>query len=104
MGMNTAMIVRNDFLHEIKEDPKFGEKVWTAIAYNGNEQRMPYLGEGFSVLPSSHADYIQVVAIGGNIIRRLGIGGGYRAADEDILRNLADSMGYRLVKKTQRAA
>lgn len=103
MGLNTAMIVRNDFLHEIRNDAKFGEKVWTAICHNGDKGRTPYLGQGFTVLPSSHADYMQVVAVGGNLIRRVGFGGGYRATDEDILRNLARDMGYRLVKLPGRA-
>lgn len=102
MGFNTAMIVRNDFLHDIKEDPKFGEKVWTAVCYEGNEEHMPYVGQSFSVLPSSHADYMQVIAVGGNRIRRLGFGGNYRSTDEEILKGLAASMGYNLVKKPGR--
>lgn len=102
MGLNTAMIVRNDFLHEIKDDPKFGEKVWTAVCYSGDEDRMPYLGQAFTILPSSHADYMQIVAIGGNCIRRLGFGGGYRATDEEMLKQLAFEMGYRLVKRVKR--
>lgn len=92
--MNTAMIVRNDFLHEIKDDPKFGEKVYTAVISAG---RGPYHGQAFDVLPYSHADNMQIVAIGGNSISLLGFGGGYRTTADDILRNLARSMGYRLV-------
>jgi len=101
MGLNTAMIVRNDFLHEIRKDQQFGEKVWTAIAHNGDERRMPYLGQSFSILPSSHADCMQVVAIGGNCIRRLGHGGAYSASDEEVLRTLARSMGYDLKRRSR---
>jgi hypothetical protein len=96
MGLNTALIVRNDFLHEIKDDAEFGQKVYGAIVSNG---RGPYHGQSFDVLPSDHADNMQIVAIGGNIMRRLGYGGYWTATDEDILRNLADSMGFRLVRK-----
>jgi hypothetical protein len=104
MGMNTAMIVRNDFLHDIKDDPAFGQKVWTAICANGDEKRMPYLGQAFTVLSSSHADYVQIIAIGGNCIRRVGFAGGYKDLfnDEALLRRLADDMGFRLVKKRER--
>lgn len=100
MGMNTAMIIRNDFLHEIRKDDNFGAKVYAAIVGNGRE----YYGQAFDVLPSCHADYVQVVAISGNTIRRLeGYTGTYTSSDEEILRNLADSMGYRLTKKRSAA-
>jgi hypothetical protein len=98
MGMNTAAIIRNDFLHEIEKDPDFGKKVAEAVRANGDERVMSYHGQGFDVLPCSHADNVQVIAISGNTIRRLGFGGGYLATDEDILRNLARNMGFRIVK------
>lgn len=97
MGMNTACIIRNDFLHEIEKDAEFGKKVADAVRQIGNP-RPPYHGQSFDILPSCHADCIQIVAIGGNLIRRLGHGGNYRATDTDILRNLAASMSYRIVK------
>lgn len=99
MGLNTACIIRNDFLHEIEEDAKFGKRVADAVRYASHPERAPYHGQGFDVLPCSHADYIQVVAIGGNSIRRLGYGGTWTADDEAVLRQLADSMGFRVVKK-----
>lgn len=103
MGFNTAMIVRNDFLHEIDKDAKFGEKVRTAIQYAHHPEHAPYHGQGFNILPPCHADYVQIVAIGGNTIRRLGgYAGTYANTDEEVLRNLADSMGFRLVKKAGR--
>ena len=99
MGMNTALIIRNDFLHEIEEDADFGKKVSDAIRYAGYPNP-PYHGQAFDVLPTCHADYAQVVVISGNTIRRLGgYAGTSRSTDEEILRNLADSMGYRLTKK-----
>lgn len=102
MGMNTACIIRNDFLHEIENDPGFGKKVAEAIRYVGYPNP-PYHGQAFDVLPSCHADYVQVIAISGNTIRRLGYGGNYRNDDEEILRHLADSMGYSLRKKRSAA-
>lgn len=93
MGFNTAIIVRNDFLHEIKDDPDFGQKVYGATIGNG---RGPYHGQSFDVLPSQHADYTQIVAIGGNTIWRFG---SRPETDEKELRYLADVMGFRLVRK-----
>lgn len=98
MGLNTACIIRNDFLYEIEKDKDIGRKIREAIAYAQHPEHTPYHGQGFDVLPSVHADAIQVVAIGGNLIRRLGYGGSYQSKDTDILRNLAASMGYRIVK------
>jgi len=98
MGFNTACIIRNDFLHEIEGDAEFGKKVAQAVRANGDERMASYHGQGFDVLQSQHADYTQVVAIGGNLIRFLGSGGNYRASDEAVLRYLAEGMGFRLVR------
>jgi hypothetical protein len=98
MGFNTACIIRNDFLHEIESDPDFGKKVADAVRANGDERIMRYHGQGFAVMKSQHADYTQVVALGGNVIRSLGSGGNCRASDEAVLRYLAESMGFRLVR------
>lgn len=101
MGLNTAMIVRNDFLNEIEEDAQFGKKVAEAIRY-ADSPHAPYHGQSFDVLPCSHADYLQIVVVGGNSIQRLGYGGTWTAEGAEILRQLADSMGFRLVKKAKR--
>lgn len=95
MGLNTAVIIRNDFLHEINEDSEFGRKVYSAVISRGRE----YHGQAFDVLPSAHADYLQIAAIGGNTIRLLGYGGTYRSDDEAALRYLAGHLGFRLVRK-----
>lgn len=104
MGMNTACIIRNDFLHEIEKDAEFGKKVAAAVRYAGYDGFKHYHGQAFDVLPSSHADYAQVVIVSGNTIRRLGgYAGTYANTDEEILRNIADSMGYRISKKRSAA-
>ena len=95
MGFNTAVVVLNDHLHEIERDPEFGAKVAEAIRYAGRDKYQ--YTSGFSVLPTQHADTMQVVAIGGNTIRNLGYSY-WSAKDEDILRSLAKDMGFRLVR------
>lgn len=101
MGFNTAMIVRNDFLHEIEKDPEFGKKVAYAVRANGDPRFHDHHGQSFDVLQSQHADYVQVVAISGNTIRWLGSGGNWKASDEEVLRRLVDGMGFKLVKKAR---
>src|SRR5690606_26019895 len=93
MGFNTGMVILNDRLHEIEADQSFGRQVSEAIRYAG---RRELWASGFSVLPSQHADTMQVVAIGGNTIRSLGYAG-WSNTDEEILRSVARSMGFRLV-------
>ena len=101
MGLNTAMIIRNDFLQEIA-DERFGQTLYDAVC-NAGMASPPYHGQAFDVLPSQHADYVQVVVICGNTIRRLGTyAGTYRSSDEEVLRHLADGMGFRLVRKAKR--
>lgn len=103
MGMNTAMIIRNDFLHEIENDPGFGKKVAEAIRYVGYPNP-PYHGQAFDVLRPCHADYAQVIVISGNAIRRIeGYAGMWENTDEEIIRKLAYSMGYSLRKKRSAA-
>lgn len=93
MGMNTAVMILNDHLHEIAKDTRFGEKLASAIAL---ANRNPYT-YGFNILPPVHADGMQIVAIGGNQIHRIGLGN-YRDSDVDLLRKLAHDLGYRIVK------
>lgn len=95
MGFNTAMVVLNDHLHEIEKSQDFGQRVATAIRYAGRGDRL--YSSGFSVLPTQHADTMQICAIGGNTIRRLGFGS-WSADNERLLRDLARDLGYRLVK------
>lgn len=98
MGFNTAIIVRNDFLHEIKSDPMFGEKVYREVVSGGRNSQY---SSSFSVLPSAHADTAQVVVIAANSIRPLGFG--YWTQDDvALLRALADQHGYRLHRKSSR--
>ena len=95
MGLNTAMVVLNDHLHEIERDSHFGKKVAEAVRYAAGSRRQ--FTSGFSVLPTVHADTMQIVAVGGNTIRSLGFSH-WSADDEDILRSLARDMGFRLVR------
>lgn len=95
MGLNTAAIILNDRLADL-EKPEAGEAISHAI--QNPRHKDGWTPHGVTVLPSVHADTIQIVAIGGNTIRVLGYGG-YRDDDETLLRKLADSLGFRLVRK-----
>jgi len=100
MGFNTAVIIKNDYMHTIQDDKDFGEKLCDSIYYSGwNKTRN--LHNSFSTLPSQHADTMQVVLIGGNSIRSLGYSN-WNSTDIEILRDLADQFGYKLTKKREK--
>jgi hypothetical protein len=113
MGYQTAVTILNDAVDQLKTDVGFGPRLLDAILIS---QRPEYRERGVDVslgnhcnavmvLPSHHADVVQVVAVGGNYMRPLGnLYGAWRNMQEPekLLKELADQMGYRLVRKAQR--
>jgi hypothetical protein len=60
---------------------------------------------GGHALQSMHADTVQIVAVGGNYMRTLGVvhyGWDKMGDSVEMCKRLADSLGYRLVKKAER--
>lgn len=97
MGLNTAAIILNDRLTDLRKSDA-GTEIAKAIQDpRGTDGWTPY---GVTVLPSVHADTTQIVAIGGNSIRSLGYGR-WTDDNEALLRKLADQMGFRLVRKAK---
>lgn len=82
MGYNAVLVVLNDNLCEIENDPEFGRKVAKAIrAFSRlRPDRIPPITGQTQVLSVEHADTVQIVAVGGNSGRILGYGG---ATDSD---------------------
>lgn len=95
MGFNTAAIILNDALSSLDRDDA-GRHIRSAIqAGSRGEGWTPV---GVTVLPSQHADTVQIVAVGGNRIFTLGYGN-WRDDPESLLRALADQIGFRVVRK-----
>lgn len=103
MGLNTSVIIRNDALNEIKDDKEFGQKLYEAVNKCSGEKNVDIRAGSFvnaaSVVETHHADFLTVVSFGGNTAEKLGYGGNYRNTKEEILKALAEQLGYRLVKK-----
>lgn len=111
MGYNTTVVVMNDALSMIRDDPTFGTSLHDAICevQRGHLVDVPaYLPNGrgvhtnaATVIETHHADGTAIVAVGGNTGTSLGIM--YPSGDEDyevsILRELADKLGYKISKK-----
>lgn len=106
MGYNTTVVVMNDALNEIKNDPKFGEKLSQAVmkVVFGSPVDVAALNymNAATVIESHHADGTAIVAVGGNYGVVLGYVGGDPNTEEGklhILKELARRMGYNLTKK-----
>lgn len=103
MGYNTTVVILNDALNEISKDKKFGEKIHDAVirVHHGDSIAISSGGHcnAATVIETHHADGINLIAVGGNYGRDLGYMGNYRSKPIDLLKSLADSLGYRIVKK-----
>lgn len=108
MGLNTAALILNDALHAIEWDDEIGDKIGRAVASahrNGGGVNAHGRGihvDAIQVLPPQHADYVQIVAVGGNRIRKLGSSGKWEP--EDLLRDLAQQLGYSIRKLPEKKA
>lgn len=110
MGFNTPVLILNDALHLIENDREFGKNIAKAIFSAYARQQPIDIGvsghcNAATVLPPAHADVVQVIAFGGNhasTLMRIGNGGHHYTSEEQmqLVKDLADQYGFRLVKKT----
>jgi hypothetical protein len=111
MGFNTTVVILNDAVHEIKDDPDFGRHLHDAVLGLALPERSRLVPSGChanaaEVIEHHHADGLKLVAVGGNTGWDLGVEVSYRVAhegsaalEEALLRVLADKLGYRVSKK-----
>jgi len=113
MGFNTTVVVLNDALGYIEDDPDFGKNLARAISEVGgrggrvdvaaHSSRGGVHGNAASVVETHHADSTVVVAVGGNLGLELGRAWGHKWDDKlAIVKSLANNMGYYLRKKPER--
>lgn len=119
MGFNTTVVVLNDSLGAIENDPHFGRNLARAITQQSGQridQDVPAYSydavgdvcgihcNAATVIESHHADGTAIVAVGQNMGTRLDevwcVGNPWTDEGKlDILKQMADKMGYRVVKK-----
>lgn len=113
MGINTGLIVLNDALNHIKDDRDFGKKLASAsITCHAFGKHVDIPSGGYvnaaTVFCSHHADYHGLYLIGGNTGIHTGAAvycNKYVEQDVlilDALKDYADLLGYRLVKKSKK--
>lgn len=114
MGYNTSMIVLNDALGDIAKDAEFGAKVRDAVDRltlrmhtHGIDIQSGCSVNAATVIESHHADETAIIAVGGNCASVwFDVAGSDHHEDEFVLRALreiADFMGYKLVKSRKKA-
>ena len=123
MGFNTSVVVLNDALQYIKDDPEFGKKLAEAIGKLslppehrgerggswGVDVSAGMHANAATAIESHHADYESIIAFGGNMGRILSpairpYGKEGDSVEVKYLRELADQLGFTLRKKPQRKA
>jgi hypothetical protein len=113
MGFNTTVVVLNDALGEIENDPKFGQRLASAVKELSVRKGRIDVPAGnhanaASVVETHHASENAVVVVGGNFGSVLGnvyAGNSIvvarhheEAGQVEILKSLAEKFGYRLSK------
>lgn len=112
MGWNTTVVVNNDSLDAIRRDSNFGERLYDACMRIISSDRpvdvcanpdgtQAYHANAATVIETHHADGTALVAVGGNYGVNLGVfyAPGLEDKDVRLLKQLADKLGYRIVKK-----
>lgn len=78
MGFNTTVVIYNDSLHDIENDPEFGKKLAQAVLEHGGGSKSVNVfargvrDQGVSssqagvVVDSHHSDETALIAVGGN--------------------------------------
>ena len=100
MGLNSTVLIRNDMLNEVEKDPKFGENLFRAINQGGFPRDVPAKGasNAATVVEVHHNTSTSVVAIGGGTGTVLGAFYGSSHDPLVLLKYLAQSLGFRLVR------
>jgi hypothetical protein len=67
MGFNTVAVLFNDFTHELERDGGYSKRIAEAMRNVGHNREglSGWFGAG-KCISQAHADYTQIVAVGGN--------------------------------------
>ena len=105
MGYRTVVMLSNDHANEWENDPNLGKKIAHASSYSNTGSRKSRVGPYGMVVECVHADTQTLAVLDGytNLIQLAYKGWATNETDKEIARRLlkdaADILGYRLVKK-----
>ena len=110
MGFNTTVLILNDCLSDIEQDPDFGQKISRAVQRLSLGDKVDissgHSGNAATVVETHHADGYKLILVGGNTAFDLGYVGSIRDLDpgknedlREILNTLLRDRGMRVVTK-----
>lgn len=106
MGFRTVVILNNDMMGEWSKDPLLGEMIArdSATPFLGGKREREHLNNYGSVVQCCHADHQSLAVIdslGMQVITNTTWHSGQTVDERNLtlLKQMADQMGYRLVKK-----
>ncbi len=103
MGWNSTLVIANDYIHDISEDDQFGSKISKAISMVHHGEPVRIDGSRAVLVETHHNSHIVPVMVGGNNGIKMPCSPVKPEADPlDMLKAMADAMGYTLRKKPQR--
>jgi hypothetical protein len=105
MGLNTTLVLMNDYLHNIQEDKNLGDKIWNAVTDRMiNIPRSISCGgavEAIKVIETHHSSIYYPVLVGGNTGELVTSPVALNSENLKLalLKSLANELGYRVSKK-----
>jgi len=106
MGFRTVVVLNNDLTHEWEKDPELGRKISRAASLKGWTELEVLDGFNYGkVVEQVHADCQTVAFLDGYSGRAMAHSHWFRDQTEEqknlnMLKALADALGYRVVKKS----
>jgi len=108
MGYWTVVMLNNDRTHEWSKDPELGQKIHYDMSFHilGNQLRDSQLGRYGSVVECVHADTQTLVALehysSFTPLAYTAWRPNQENRDLELIKQAADALGYRLVKKPEK--
>ena len=109
MGINTTVVILNDALNEIENDPDFGKNLGDAIRKHGfmSSPTTSVSSGGFcdaaEVIEMHHSECRAIIEVGGSMgVKLFDDVGKIKYSKErtlNIVKEMAKQLGYRLVKR-----
>ena len=101
MGFNSTFMILNDELHKLREVENLGEKISQSISLRPVDDWESPLPQGIRFIETHHADGNAIISAGGNCAQVLGYTfcSNNKENIPEMLKQLADEYGYRLIKK-----
>lgn len=100
MGYKTVIIVNNDTIHHAKNDPNFGQRVYDAVVLV-NSGRSKY-DPTIEAVHQSHTDNGELIMFDGLCAKLMASTQIQKDTDVVLLKEMADSLGYRIVRKSEK--